>query len=51
MNKIKSLVISESGFTFDPCNTAFLQLLIFNYTYQKQTAKAQQVQEKIDILK
>ena len=34
-----------------PCDTTFLRLLKLNYTYQKQTAKAQQVQEKIDILK
>jgi len=37
--------------TVYPCDTTFLRLLKLNYTYQKQTSKAQQIQTKLDILK
>lgn len=37
--------------TVYPCDITFLNLLKLNYTYQKQTLKARQVQENINILR
>ena len=34
-----------------PCNVTFLNLLKLNYTYQRQTKKAQQVQTDIEMLR
>jgi len=37
--------------TVYPCDTTFLRLLKLNYTYQKQTKKAQKVQSDIELLR
>lgn len=37
--------------TFYPCDITFLRLLKLNYTYQRQTKRAQQVQTDIDMLR
>ena len=44
-------IVCRKMLTSYPCDVTFLRLLKLNYTYQKQTEKARQVQTEIEILR
>jgi hypothetical protein len=46
----KAEIVCKKMLNAYPCDTTFLRLLKLNYTYQKQTKKAQQVQAQIELL-